>query len=150
MYIQNGRSVYSDSKVEVLINVNPLHDGIDFNYHRILNCIKIKTSSSNSHFIQFVTRQYPDVYEFNESKGKITRWELVQSFYMEDPINPKWKLDVTEDSKTCFYEEGGLSKKEQDSVSMYDDPTGSYQPDQDRAVFCTFVMINDQITHLIQ
>jgi hypothetical protein len=36
-------------------------------------------------------------------------------------------------------------------ISMYDYPVcGSYEFEEERAVFCTFVMINHQITHLVR
>lgn len=145
---ENGINVYRDIQVEVRVNVNPAPEtGID--YHRPLNCIKITAASSNVHFLQFVTRQYPDIYEFNTS-GKI-QWDSEPGpFYMQDSINPRWKLDITEDSSTCFYEEKGLSKKDENSTSMYDDPGGLALPEEDRATFCTFVMIDNKITHLIQ
>jgi len=150
MFTKNGEKIFEDSQVSVIVNVNPQQDGIAIKYHRALDCIKISAHSKNAHFIQFVTRQCPDLYAFNKSRGTEQVWESVTPFYMTDLINPKWKLDVVKESQTCFYEERGLHKKDENSVSMYDDPSGIALPDEDRATFCTFVMVNDKITHLVK
>ena len=91
------------------------------------------------------------MYTYQNSKGNTIQWDdELSSFYMKDSVNPCWKLDVTDDSESCFYEEKGLHKCNADSISMYDDPDGIYNPIEDRAVFCTFVMIDNKITHLVK
>lgn len=141
-----------DGFVSVTLHVNPQQDGLEnFNYHRVLDCIKITVNSPNAHFIQFCTRQYPDLYTYEKTDGKTVQWDIVdEHYYMEDSINPKWKLDVIEESSSCYYEDGGLHKKTENDISMYDDPSGSYEIQEERVVFCTFILVENKITHLIQ
>jgi len=143
---------YSDSTLTVTAHVDPTQQGeVDgFTYHRSLDCIKISAASPDARFIQFVTRQYPSMFDYQEY-GTFS-WEKVarQSQYMTDASNPKWKLDITENSQSCFYDEGGLNKTENSSKHIYDDPSGAYTVEHERAVFCTFVTINNKITHLVQ
>lgn len=147
---QNGNVRYKDDQVQVMTEVDPHNDAIDFNYHRSLNCIKITAFTENPHFIQFCTRLYPNLFKYRMTNGEIMEWEKIQDFYMEDTIDPKWKLDVGEDSSTCFYEEEGFCKRELNCVSMYDDPSGSFPISEERAIFCTFVLIENKITHVVK
>jgi hypothetical protein len=141
---------YSDPTLTITAHVDPTQpeEVPDFNYHRTLDCIKITAASPDAHFIQFVTRQYPDLFTYGQN-GTFS-WAPVQPYYMSDALNPRWKLDVTKGSVSCFYDECGLKKIDASSTHMYDDPSGSMMPQQDRAAFCTFVMVNDKITHLVQ
>jgi hypothetical protein len=138
---ENGTSLYKDENIEVKTGVDPKKDGIKIKYHRDLsNSIKIVASVENAHFIQFITRQSPDRFTYEETKGETLNWDAVDTNYMTDTINPKWDLDVTESSPSCFYEEEGLSLKKESFISMYDCPGGDYEPKEERSVFCTFVM----------
>lgn len=52
-----------DGFITVTSYVNPQADGLEnFEYYRSLECIKITANSPNAHFIQFCTRQYPDLF----------------------------------------------------------------------------------------
>jgi hypothetical protein len=140
----------NDGLVTVTKNVNPEQDGLNFKYRRTLDCIKITVNSPNAHFIQFCTRQYPDLFTYEDTEGKTVQWDKVTYYHMEDSINPKWKLDVTNESSTCYYEEGGLHKTTENDISLYDDPSGSYEMKEERAVFCTFILLGNKITHLVK
>jgi hypothetical protein len=131
------KNEYDDNIISITLNVNPFEDGVKKFQSRPLDCIKIKANFKNAHFIQFCTRQYPNIFEYRETGGKTQKWEKIRPFYMEDLINPQWK-------------EVGLHKKDENSISMYDDPSGVSIPKADRAVFCTFVAVEGKITHLVQ
>ena len=146
--------IYHDECIEVKIGVDIKTDpdlmGSGIKYHRNLdNCIKIKALSPGSHFVQFVTRQVLDIFTLRESKGGLLQWEQVDHHYMADNIAPKWKLDVV-GGESIFYDQQGLHCKTNDFVAMYDYPGGEYEPKEERAVFCTFVIINNEISHFVQ
>ena len=56
----------------------------------------------------------------------------IDLFYMPDHFTPRWKIDVTLENETCFYEENGLSKKEGHSFSIYDCLGGDACPQEGR------------------
>ena len=146
---------YQDETVSVEVDVN-MHDeeGIsisDVHGHRDLsNSIKINVLSPNAHFIQFVTRIVPDMFEFGQSRK--TQWnsDLVTyaSHYMPSHNIPRWKIDTADDS--CFYDSAGVHKRTANSTAMYDCPGGAYQIREERVIFCTFVTVEDKVTHKIQ
>lgn len=143
-------TVYDDKKVKVETGVNANQEikGLKFN-RELHNCIKMTAFSRNAHFLQFVTRQVPDLFTFEESNGKTLLWQVVEPYYMTDSITPRWKVDAT--PKTYFYEEGGLrSPVAENFVSIYDYPGGNFEPIEERAIFCTFVIIDEQISHLVK
>ena len=69
---------------------------------------------------------------------------------MTDDTNPRWKVDVTPTSETCFYDEEGVHTRDDHVTAMYDCPGGAFEPEEERAVFCTFIIVNDQVTHKVQ
>lgn len=149
----NGKHVYEDSLLSVDVGVDLAKDmqksGKDFKYHRGLeNSIKIMASFANAHFIQFVTRQVPD--HACLSRFGISDWDKPESHYTIDLDCPKWKVDTTDSAKSCFYEDAGASITTANARSMYDYPGGSYEPIEERAVFCTFVVIENKVTHLVK
>jgi hypothetical protein len=147
----NETKIYADSKIQVNVGVDANRD-LKIDYHRTLNnCIKITAFANDAHFIQFVTRQVPDFFTFEQTHKETLIWDKDPDIhYMQDSIHPRWKLDVPQTSKTCYYDEEGLSYKTERLVSMYDYPGGDMEPRAERCIFCTFVVINSQITHLIQ
>jgi len=141
---------YQDDELLVEVGVNARDDGAQTDNRRnYSNCIKITTTSTNTHFIQFVTRQVPDIYEYNKS-GRL-EWDEVRagSHFMTDN-NPKWKVDTTEDALSCFYEDQGVCKRGDNFLSIYDYPGGAAEVAEERAIFCTFVITNHQVTHVIK
>lgn len=117
------------------------------------NSIKIKVNSSEeSHFIQFVTRLVPDLFEFRQSAGKIVQWdsELAnhEYHYMVVDNAPRWRVDTADDD-SCFYDSAGAHKRTPEYTAMYDCPGGA-QPIEERAIFCTFINVGDIITHKVQ
>lgn len=149
-----GQKIYQDELVELRTGIDVKTDvdlrGSSIDYHRSLdNCIKVKAFSPNAHFIQFVTKQYPDLFTFQE-EGKL-KWDgSIGAEYMSDGVNPKWKLDVTDKASSVFYDEDGLSFKTAGFVAMYDYPGGMFEPPEERGVFCTFIIMEGRITHLAQ
>jgi len=142
---------YQDSILRVEVGIRPQDDGIVMNNTRIYsNCIKITASSANTHFIQFVTRQTPDLFNYKYGNG-VLQWDgTIDKHYMHDSINPKWKIDVTSNAQSCFYEQVGLHLRGDNFLSIYDYPGGNFEPLQERSIFCTFVMMDNHITHLIK
>lgn len=120
------------------------------------NSIKICVNSSNVHFIQFVTRLTPDKFAFKKLEGAPQRWISELStisgsyHYMTDANNPRWKVDVTSDSESCYYDEKGAYKVDGNLSAMYDCPGGLYEPIEERAIFCTFIVIDNQVTHKVK
>lgn len=152
---------YSDEQLSVStgIDIKQEVEGLDRYPRTLNNAIKITATSKkndaappNIHFIQFVTRQLPNLMSFE--KYGICDWDNPAPHYMTDLIAPKWKVDTTDQAKTCFYEELGAKRVDRGenhiSLSMYDYPGGAYEPVEERVVFCTFVMIDDAITHVVQ
>jgi hypothetical protein len=81
------------------------------------------------------------------SGQKTLKWMDEVKPYMSDSETPKWKLDVMPDFESCYYDEKGAAEKKEESTSMYDCP--EIPMDDERAIFCTFVMTNNQITHMV-
>jgi len=146
---------YQDAQLRVETGVDAhaefQAEGQPFHYHRTLgNCIKITAESTHAHFIQFVTRQVPHKFMFEQSEGAIQQWEKPESHYMTDPISPQWRIDVKPTFKTCYYDEKGITLREDEAISIYDHPGGWAEPREERAVFCTFVVMNNHITHCVK
>lgn len=153
---------HKDAILEVLTGIDiskdldyQSHTGSKYDGLRMLNnCIKIKACFAKAHFLQFVTRQTPDRFEYFKSQREqlaaIIQWEPSPGeHYMADAINPRWKLDVANGSEV-FYDQNCLHAEGKNFIAMYDYPGGCGEPQEERAVFCTFVVIDNTVTHLIQ
>jgi len=148
-----------DGRVSVVTSIN-MRDEVDISQEhsgRVLsNGIKICVNSNNARFIQFATRLTPDTYTLLETNGKVEQWYTELSeyegtyHYMKDGYNPRWKVDVTTDSNSCFYDEKGAHIRNETQSIMYDEPGGLFEPIEERSIFCTFVVINNQVTHKIR
>jgi hypothetical protein len=149
-------SANGDLIVETGVNARQFFSQDEIDSHRALdNCIRIKVKhkpADTVHLLQFVTRQYPDLYEYRQSKNKTLVWDTSPGkHFMSDSINPKWKLDIPEEeSISPYYEEVGLHKKTDSSTLFYDHPGGDYEEQEERFVFCSFVIVNDKILYKIQ
>lgn len=123
--------------------------------HRNLSdSIKICAPGNDVHFIQFVTRLTPDEYEYRRSKGQIQQWDTdmseVEPHYMRNADEPRWKVDTTPESTSCFYDDAGVCARSDTQTAMYDCPGGPAEPIAERVIFCTFVIINNHVTHKIK
>ena len=124
----------------------------------LTNAIKITAQTRDEvHFVQFVTHQYPDLFSFNMSREASFQWCEVDKGYMTDNVTPKWKLDIVYESlsstnfnTTIYYEEKGACEKRADFTAMMDYPGGMFAPEEERFVFCTFIVVNSQVTHLVK
>lgn len=147
--------VYSDQRIEVSVGVDirSTDEGLDTTGHEhradLSNAIKITANSPNAHFIQFVTALVPDIYGYKHGEG--LHWDSeADPYYMNNLNNPRWKVDVTEESSTCFYDEGGMKKCTATQTSMYDYPGGIFELIEERMIFCTFVIIDQQVSHKVK
>lgn len=149
--------VYSNDGVVISTGVNMRDEVMVSDGHArrdLSNSIKISVNSENARFIQFVTRLVPDLYAAFSSAGKTQKWDVelsgIEPHYMTDGGNPRWKVDVTPDSETCYYDEQGAHKRDGGFSVMYDCPGGVFEPKEERAVFCTFVVIDNCVTHKVR
>ena len=129
---------YQDDTLTVEVGINPNGEGIQTDNRRnYSNCIKMTANSANAHFIQFVTRQVPDLYLYETSQKKTVVWDEVftDSHYMID-FNHRWKVDVTEDAKSCFYEDEGINQRGNNFLSIYDYPGGNFRRKSYILYFC--------------
>ena len=161
MVESNVKLVYEDDQIVVLEGVNMrLIAGVSISpqhgARNLTNSVQFKAKSKTSHFIQFVTRVVPDLFSLkkNEKLGsdQLVLWDQVDDHYMGDLKNPKFRLDVGEDSESCFYDDVGVSllNDAEGVLSIFDCPGGSFEPDEERSIFCTFVFIEGKITHVIK
>ena len=141
---------FEDDNIRVEVGVNQNNELPNIGYSDYYpNAIKITANSANAHFIQFVTRQVPDLFNLNWG-DKTLKWNVPdETKYMQDSINPNWKLDVYEHTQTCFYDQQGpaIVRRTDATVSIYDSPG---IPKKERAAFCTFVIMNNRVTHLVK
>ena len=148
---------YEDESCSITAGIDLRTLGLDIDqqhqFRNLENGVKFTSKIANeAKFIQFATRIVPNLYEIRHPKVPgINRmeWDRVSQFYMGDSENPQWKLDVTQDANTCFYEDYGLSKIENDNLSIFDCPGGSTF-EEERAVFCTFLVIKGNIVRTIK
>ncbi len=99
------------------------------------NCTK-----KDVHFIQFITRQMPNMYEFTQS-NKLC-WEDADTYYMKDLKTPKWRTD----SAGCpcpYYEDKGAHEEKEGWVYIYDQP--GLNEDEERVIGCTFLIANETV-----
>ena len=104
--VSTKKPVYQDGQIIVEVGINAHEDfkknKKEFKYDReLLNCIKI-TASEGSHFLQFVTRQVPDLFTYQMSDGVTVKWLEDLPHYVKDGITPYWKVDATDNSKNLF------------------------------------------------
>lgn len=101
------------------------------------------------HFLQFITRQAPDMFRANLSEPihgiePGVAWETADTHYMDNPSIAKWRVDSNA-HPSPFYDEGGAHEHGSDgSYSMYDQP-GYANGDLERIIGCTFVIANEQV-----
>ncbi len=108
--------------------------------------VKTPGPATEVRFIQFVTRLFPNLFSYNES-GRITKeWEDIGKHYTTDLRNPHWKIDVPEKSVEPYY----LRNKGELCTILYDNPGGASEPLEERSVFCTYVIVDNQVTHQIK
>lgn len=139
-------------KVEVGVDMRTEVSTDNQHVHRDLtNSIKIIANSGEGRFIQFVTHLVPDMFAYGNDNNVI-QWEtdMIEYIpcYMKDSLNPRWKVDTASD--TCFYDDSGAHIRTVTQTSMYDCPGGTYEPPEERSVFCTFSIINNQVTHKVK
>ena len=138
-------------EVGVDIRAAAMAEGLDISQTHsardLSNSIKIKVNSSEAHFIQFVTRIVPDLYTVEKTEKM--QWDKVEEYYMTEHDIPKWKVD-TADNNSCFYDSSGVHKRTPEYTAMYDYPGGPLEFVEERAIFCTFITIDDRVTHKVQ
>ena len=84
----------NEAFVKIETDIDPFKDGVKGKYSRSLSCIKITANNPDAHFIQFCTRQRPNLFEYRDTNGKTIAWDEIRPYYMKDSLNPKWKLDI--------------------------------------------------------
>ncbi len=109
---------------------------------------------SRCHFLQFITRQAPDMFLANltEEDAQAFRmqagifWETADTHYMDNPNTAKWRVDSNA-RPNPFYDEGGAHEHGEDgSYSMYDQPAYAFEDGVfERIIGCTFVIANEQV-----
>lgn len=106
---------------------------------------------SRCHFLQFITRQAPDMFRANLPAPMFgvepgIAWETADTHYMDNPNIAKWRVD-SNTHPNPFYDEGGAHEHGSDgSYSMYDQPAYSPTTDEfERIIGCTFVIVNEQV-----
>jgi hypothetical protein len=127
------------------------------------NGIIILSKVPGTHFIQFVTRQCLDHFRLQDrDQDGLPAWQAVTSHYTTDMRAPKWKVDVPAGTDTCFYDEvprslhlgaetlAGVAGREGGQLAIYDDPDLPGLTPSERITACTFVVTNNQVTHVVQ
>ncbi len=106
---------------------------------------------SRCHFLQFITRQAPDMFRANLSEPMYgvepgIAWETADTHYMDNPNTAKWRVDSNAHPNP-FYDEGGAHEHGEDgSYSMYDQPAYAFEDGVfERIIGCTFVIANEQV-----
>ena len=115
--VSQEKEIYSDTILSVWKGLNLRTQGLDISpehqFRDLSNGIKITAKNlSEPKFLQFVTRICSDLYKPNMVDDKPVSWDgEIDLFYMADPFTPRWKIDVTLENETCFYEENGCIKR---------------------------------------
>ncbi|MEI6095921.1 MAG: hypothetical protein WCR08_10800 [Gammaproteobacteria bacterium] len=106
---------------------------------------------SHCHFLQFITRQAPNMFLANLTEEDAAAdfgvqagvfWETADTHYMDNSNIAKWRVDSNA-NPSPFYDDGGAHDFKDGVYSMYDQP--GYANDFERTIGCTFVIANDQI-----
>lgn len=96
------------------------------------------------HFLQFITKQAPDLYSYKHEGGKVS-WETADTDYMQKPFEPKWRVDCAGDNP--FYEAGGAMRFGPKECAVFDQPGYSIPEDiqHERIMGCTFVIVDEKV-----
>ncbi len=107
-------------------------------------------NADRCHFLQFITRQAPNMFlanlteedaaDFGLQAGAF--WETADTHYMDNPDIAKWRVDSNA-HPSPFYDDAGSHDEHDGVYSMYDQP--GYANDFERTIGCTFVIVNDQV-----
>jgi len=101
-------------------------------------CIK---TSDDVHFLQFITRQYVDLFGFNDSEGKVVQWNS-GGYFTADSTQPCWRVDTAHTSNP-FYEAKGSFEKTKDAFIIADQPE-FFNSDVERIIATTFLITKDE------
>lgn len=133
---ERGRSYSQELDDAIKISIIPDEDGsLDINH---------------CHFLQFITRQAPNMFlanltaedaaDFGLQAGVF--WETADTHYMDNPNIAKWRVDSNAHPRP-FYDDEGSHDFKNGVYSMYDQP--GYANDFERVIGCTFVIANEQV-----
>lgn len=105
---------------------------------------------SRCHFLQFITRQSPNMFLANLTEEDAAEyglqagifWETADTHYMDNPNTAKWRVDSNA-HPSPFYDDEGAHDMHDEIYSMYDQP--GYANDFERVIGCTFVIVDEQV-----
>ena len=105
---------------------------------------------SRCHFLQFITRQAPNMFLANLSEEDAAAfelqagifWETADTHYMDNPDIAKWRVDSNA-HPSPFYDDAGSNDVHNGVYSMYDQP--GCPNDFERIIGCTFVITDEQV-----